>query len=511
MSAIAGFDENGKVEVFPNAEGERRTPSVVLFEEGSREVVVGKFARDAAKSMPARVVDFAKRYMGTNHTWVIDGKKYRPEVISALILKKLKQDAEAYLGGNVEVKRAVITVPAYFDRAQREATRAAGEMAGLEALAIVDEPMAVAIAYGLDKLDKDQTVVVYDLGRYGFNVTVVRIEGGSIRQVSKGGSAELGGKDWDEAIMEWAARQFMDEHGEDPRDDLESYQSLYDSCLLAKEQLSTKQKDVVTCDHAGKRGRYELTLDEFERITKGLLDRTLDILTTAVTKDAGLAWSQVDQVLLVGGSTRMKQVIDAVSKVTGKSREELAAKVEPDLCVAIGAALCAMASQTQPVAACISADHERELELLPSDLTGKLERIEVTQVSSRYLGVAALDPDSGELRFSPIINRNDPLPNSAKKRYRMPEDGMDTIAVTILHSEHQAKLPDEPGVTVLGEDFIRVPPGLPKGSPVTVKFNFQLDGTLIVEVEEDTHGTKMPPQRFRCTNVISIEERQKSA
>ncbi len=510
MSEIAGFDEHGKVEVFSNAEGERKTPSVVLFEEGAAEAVVGKFAKASAKAMPLRIVDFAKRQMGRDYLWRIDGKEYRPETISMLVLKKLKQDAEAYLGGGAEVKRAVITVPAYFDMAQRNATRKAGELAGLEVLEILDEPIAAAFAYGLNNPERDQTVVVYDLGGGTFDATVIRIQKGSVEVIAKGGSALLGGMDWDDAVVEWAVAKFTSEHGENPKDDPESYQELYDNALMAKEQLSVKEKAFVTCTCGGKRGRYDLSLEEFDRITEGLLAQTTDTLSLVVTGDAGLTWADVDQVLLVGGSTRMRQVASAVSKVTGKPMESLEAKVEPDLCVAVGAAMYAMAPVVRSQQHDSQTERQGEVDRLDPRLRARLEGVRrVTSVSSRYLGVRALDAKTGAPMFSVLIRRNDKVPVAVEEQYGTVVPDQTEIRVAVLQSENEEREPDGPRVALIGENFIRgIPAGLPSGSPVTVKFDFQSDGTLLVEAREDTHGTKMPPQRFQCAGAMTEEQEE---
>ncbi|MGM0485891.1 MAG: Hsp70 family protein [Planctomycetota bacterium] len=344
-SSIAAVDDRGKVQILLNAEGELKTPSVVMFEEDNPEVVVGKVAMQSAKALPDRVIAFVRREIGQEPPWTceIDGITYHPEDISSYVLRKLKQDAEVALGGDVEVKRAVITVPAYFEEARRIATKNAGELAGLEVMGILDEPVAAAIGCGLDQLEREENVVIYDLGSSALDVTLIRAGRGRVQILAKGGNGFLGGKDWDEVLVQHAAQAYEEEFGEDPIDDPASYQALYDAALMAKESLSRVKKARITASANKGRKVVEITRDEFDSLTAGPLEETKTTLEVVLQEAEGIDdWSQVDKVLLVGGATKMPQVPQMVQQVTGK---EPLVGFDQDSCVAVGAAIWAAREQ----------------------------------------------------------------------------------------------------------------------------------------------------------------------
>ncbi|MEI6197056.1 MAG: Hsp70 family protein, partial [Verrucomicrobiota bacterium] len=313
FSAMAFINEEAVPEIIPNREGERITPSVVLFDGDSP--IVGTIAKAAATTSPLNVVQFIKRQMG-NKGWKFKtdgGTSFTPEEISALILKRLKEDAEAALGERIS--DAVITVPAYFNDAQRQATKDAGRIAGLNVIRMINEPTAAALAYGLKQDGPVQTVVIYDLGGGTFDVTILRIGGGDISVVATGGDKNLGGFDWDNALMTHLNEQFKAAGGPDLLDDPEQESNLRAKCELAKKTLSGRDKASVLINVQGKSVTAQVTRDQFEEITKPLFKRTISIMQF-VLEEAGLSWNEIDKILLVGGSTRMRGVSRWISEST---------------------------------------------------------------------------------------------------------------------------------------------------------------------------------------------------
>ncbi|MDY6315440.1 MAG: Hsp70 family protein, partial [Clostridia bacterium] len=348
MSKVIGIDlgttnscvaviEGGEATVIANAEGARTTPSVVAFTK-SGERLVGQVAKRQAITNPDRTVMSIKREMGTNYTVSIDDKKYTPQEISAMILQKLKSDAESYLGE--PVTKAVITVPAYFSDAQRQATKDAGKIAGLEVERIINEPTAAALAYGLDK-DNDQKIMVYDLGGGTFDVSILEIADGVFEVLATSGNNHLGGDDFDNKIIDYLASEFQKENGIDLKADKMSYQRLKEAAEKAKIELSgvtTSNINLpfITADATGpKHLDMTLTRAKFDELTADLVNATIEPSKRALS-DAGLTADQIDKVILVGGSSRIPAVQEAVKKLTGKEPHK---GINPDECVAVGAAL----------------------------------------------------------------------------------------------------------------------------------------------------------------------------
>ncbi|MDR0283864.1 MAG: Hsp70 family protein, partial [Propionibacteriaceae bacterium] len=330
--------EGGDPTVIPNAEGARTTPSVVAFAKGG-EVLVGEVAKRQAVTNVERTIRSVKREMGTNWSQEIDGKTYKPQQISAFVLQKLKRDAEAYLGE--KVTNAVITVPAYFSDAQRQATKEAGEIAGLTVDRIINEPTAAALAYGLDKGDKEQTVLVFDLGGGTFDVSLLEISDGVFEVKATNGDNRLGGDDWDQRVVDWLVKEFKNNHGIDLSKDKMARQRLQEAAERAKIELSSAPETQINLPYitAGADGPLHLdahlTRAEFQRLTQDLLDRCRAPFN-AVIADAKTSVSKIDQVILVGGSTRMPAVVDLVKELSGKEPHK---GVNPDEVVALGAAL----------------------------------------------------------------------------------------------------------------------------------------------------------------------------
>src|ERR1043165_858503 len=334
FSAMAHIDLYGKPQIIPNSESERITPSVILFDGAT--VFVGTLAKNNSVAESERIVDFVKSEMGKSKEQFhreFGGKVYSAEELSALILRKLKSDAEKYL--KEPVTDAVITVPAYFNDAERTATITAGQLAGLNVLQIINEPTAAAVAYGLDKLDEDQTVFVFDLGGGTFDVTIMRIEGQGIQMIATNGDHRLGGKEWDDVIVNRVAEEFDRAHGENPLLDLQSYQDLQSRALAGKIQLSSRPRTAIVPTHAGKSVKVELSRSDFEEKTRHLIEKSKAICEM-VLQEANMEWSDIDKVLMVGGMTRMPMVRKMVADL---SKLPLVDDVNPDEAVAVGAAV----------------------------------------------------------------------------------------------------------------------------------------------------------------------------
>src|SRR5262245_35717433 len=315
FSAMAIVTEFGKPEIIANSEGFPTTPSVVHFYDEDA-CVVGEEAVKMVVIDPENVVRFVKRHMGEeDFTLDFFGRSYTPQEISALILRKLKEDAEELLGR--EIRDAVVTVPAYFHSAQRGATAEAGTIAGLNVLSIINEPTAAAIAYGLDRIGGQRKLLVLDLGGGTFDVTVMEIKGTKLSTIASDGNAELGGKDWDDRLLDYVAQEFFDKYQIDPRDDPAPYQELYERVLHAKISLSTKDKAVIPVNHRGHRLAVKVDRELFEDLTKDLVQQCEDT-STLVLEKAALKWPDIDDVLLVGGSTRMPMVRNMLGRISGK-------------------------------------------------------------------------------------------------------------------------------------------------------------------------------------------------
>jgi len=479
-SVAAYLDRQGRPTSVVNSSGDLLTPSVVLFEDDN--VVVGKEAVAASAVEPDRVADCVKRDMGSKaYHRKINGESMPPEFISAQILRKLKADAERKLG---PIPAAVITVPAYFDEPRRRATADAGKLAGLEVLDIINEPTAAALAYGHQAgyLEgpgaRPLTAMVYDLGGGTFDVTIVRIEGDDFRAIATDGDVLLGGKDWDEALADILAEKFkaQSQSGEDPRDDPSTHQDLRLAAEGAKKTLSERTKATVYVNLRSGRKKAEVTREEFEEATAALLGRTR-ATTEIVAMQAELTWAQVDKVLLVGGSTRMPAVARMLEELTGKPPD---ASLSADEAVAHGAALYAgliLARRGQG-------------EDAPS--------FTVTDVNSHSLGLIAIDP-AADRRFNQVlIPKNTPLPKVVVKKFKTFKDGQKSVKVTVLEGESEQ--PD--ACTQVGECVIRgLPPGLPAGALIEVRYMYQANGRLRVQGKLLGHDAAVTTEFIRVNNL----------
>ena len=484
FSAVAHIDPYGKPQIIPNCESERITPSVILFD--GNNAVVGTLAKSSSVSEPEKIVDFVKREMGkpkAEFSREFDGKVYAAEELSALILKKLKKDAEKFL--RTPVTDAVITVPAYFSDAERTATITAGRLAGLNVLQIINEPTAAAVAYGLDKLDQDQTVFVFDLGGGTFDVTIMRIEGHHITMLATNGDHRLGGKDWDDVLVNFVAEEFDRENGENPLLDLQSYQDLQSRALSAKIQLSSRPRTSIVHNYNGRSLKVELTREEFEKKTRHLVEKCKAICEI-VMQEAKMEWSAIDKVLLVGGMTRMPMVRKMIGQLTPAPMDDT---VNPDEAVAIGAAI-------QAILVMLGEEEATGEKTLPEDTRQQFSSregrlIQVTNITSHTLGVVLWDEDQHEEYVFPMIGKMSAIPASSKNFFGTANANMARAVVRIVEGE--SSLPAE--CTPLGTCDVELPPFLPKGSPVQLVYEYNANQVLEVAVHAAGNEKKMSIER----------------
>ena len=472
-SAIAYVNEHGVPEVIENSEGERTTPSVVLFD--GNEIHVGSYAKDNMSVYPGQGVEFVKRYMGEKlWSFEYNGRTYNASQISSFILKKLKEDAEAKLG--TSIKDVVITVPAYFGDPQRRATIEAGELAGLNVVQVINEPTAAAYSYGLHKLGKDQRILVFDLGGGTFDVTVMEITGERIEVKATNGDHQLGGKDWDEALIQYIAEKFERAYKINPYSYEADYQTLKEKALAAKISLSTLPKANINYGCKGKTLKEEITRHQFEEITSRLVNQCR-MLTELVLNEAEYKAGDIDIVLLAGGSTRMPMVVEMLKRYFGKDPSKA---LNPDECVALGASVKA-------------AFLKKEKWFLPGEkktwaLPSGMKDINVT---SHSFGLAVLN--EGELYNSIIISKNSPYPCDLEKSdYVTSYDDQETLDVYVLEGEAE----DPRDCELVGSYQIYDIPKRPEGK-TRLKMTYKYNENQIVEASAvDLHSNKVLPMRM---------------
>lgn len=457
-SVIAWMKPDGSVEVIPNAEGNRTTPSIVSFTK-SGEILVGEPAKRQLILNSDRTIKSIKRKMGSDYRVRIDDKEYTPQEISAYVLKKLKKDAEEYLGG--EIKKAVITCPAYFNDAQRQATKEAGIIAGLEVLRIINEPTAAALAYGLDKMEGERKVLVYDLGGGTFDVSILEIGGGVIQVIATSGNNHLGGDDFDQRIIDYLAEEFKKQYGVDLRNDKQALQRLRDAAEKAKIELSSKLETDISLPYitATAEGplhlEMKLTRAMFESLTRDLVEKTREPIERALN-DAKLSPQDIDEVILVGGMTRVPMVQKFIKDIFGKEPNK---SVNPDEAVAIGAAI--------------------QAAILAGTEGAKDKDVVLVDVTPLTLGVEV----KGGL-LEPIIPRNTTIPVKKSKVFTTAEDGQTSVEVRVYQGE-RAMARDN---IFLGSfQLVGIPPA-PRGVP-QIEVTFDIDSDGIVHVSAKDLGT----------------------
>ena len=468
--------EGGEPVVITNSEGARTTPSVVSF-QANGERLVGQIAKRQAITNPEHTIISIKREMGTDHKTHVDDKVYSPQEISAMILQKIKADAEAYLGE--PVTQAVITVPAYFNDAERQATKDAGRIAGLEVLRIINEPTAASLAYGLDKTDHSEKIFVYDLGGGTFDVSILELGDGVFEVLSTNGDTHLGGDDFDQKIIDYIANDFKSQYGIDLRNDKSAVQRLKEAAEKAKIELSSSMQTninlpFITADATGpKHIDMNLTRAKFNELTHDLVQRSIEPMKKALS-DAGLSIGQIDKVILVGGSTRIPAVQEAVKNFTGK---EPSKGVNPDECVAMGAAIQA------------------------GVLTGEVKDVLLLDVTPLTLGIETLGGVA-----TPLIERNTTIPAKKSQVFSTAADGQTSVEIHVVQGERQMATDNK----TLGRFTLSGIAPAPRGIP-QIEVTFDIDANGIVKVSAMDKGTgKEANITITASTNLSDEEVEKA-
>ncbi|MDG2207783.1 MAG: Hsp70 family protein [Pirellulales bacterium] len=458
-SAVAYIDEANRPQTLVNGEGDLITPSAVFFD--GQDIIVGKEAIKAIASHAPHVADCSKRDLGQKrYHKTIEGREYPPEAIQGFVLSKLKQDAERLIG---DFQKVVITVPAYFDEVKRKATQDSGYMAGLDVLDIINEPTAAAIAYGYHqgilnpekKASESQRILVYDLGGGTFDVTVMEIRDQEFITLATDGDVLLGGRDWDQRIVNFVAEHFLAEHNIDPRNDPCAEGRLWRDAEDAKRTLSAREKVSIVCDYQGNASRVELTRDQFEEMTGDLMDRT-EFTTRQTLQASGLGWGEIDLILTVGGSTRMPMVEAMLTKLSGKKPDR---SLSADEAVAHGAAIRA--------------------QTILQESRGEPPPLRIKNVNSHSLGIVATDQKTSRHRNAILIPRNTSLPATARRTFKSQREGQKSVLINIIEGES-----DSPeNCTRLGQCEVRdLPDNLAIHTPIEVRFRYLQNGRLTISV-----------------------------
>jgi len=491
FSAIAFIDQYGKPEVIANREGDRTTPSVIYFD--GENPIVGIEASRMAVIEPKRTVECIKREMGNpSYRFNVDGKDYFPEDLSAMILRKLKIDAESVLGRSVE--KAVISAPAYFKDSQREATKQAGKIAGLDVIRILNEPTAAALAYGLDKGMGSQVILVYDFGGGTFDVTLMKVENREFTILATDGDSKLGGRDIDARLVDWLAEEVLRERGVDLRLDPRTKQDLWDKAEIAKKDLSSREGVSPVLMVGDKPLRVDLDRASFEEMIQDLIQRTRECMARALAA-ANLTWSGVDTILLAGGSSRIPAVKSMIAVVAGK---DAARDMNPDECVAMGAAIQGVVSVT-----------ESEGAFAAPSLVGGTD-IVVRDVTSHSLGVRALSADRKKYVNSVLIPRNTVIPCERKKTFATNEDNQSRVEIEVLQGEDED--PRSPEVQLIGKAGLKnLPPHKAGDLVIEVSLKYDIDGVIEVAASELMSGQTIREVVMQKSGLLSddiLKEKQ---
>lgn len=525
-SCISYIDEYGKPVVLKNSDGDHTTPSVVMV-ESETNIIVGTEAKRSIEVEPDKTVQFIKRKMGKeNDVVTLNGTTYHAPEISSMILKKIVNDANeelrqtGVLKDGESIRDVVITCPAYFGMNERQATKAAGELAGLNVLNIINEPTAAAISYGVSGSDKNETVLVYDLGGGTFDITVMSIAGSDISVVCTGGDDQLGGKDWDEALMGYVIERYEEENGEDLSEDPETVAALYVDVETWKKALTAREKVNISVNGPAGRFREELTREKYEELTCDLLNRTKNLLddVLATAEKQGYPISKIDKVLLVGGSSRMPQVAAMIE------RDYHVAPVlaDPDEAVAKGAAIYASNEKAyndfvmgEAAKSGKSVEQIKEENLVTGEMDKKFAltaggaasgalKINITNVLSRTYGMEALD-NGGQLKIFNMLMINDKLPATKTERFQTSVDNQSAVKIKIYESrstDEVMEIEDRSPLTEIEMKFIQA---VPKATPLVMNMALDNSGILHIIAEEQLHHSKLDTT-FQLSNQMTDAE-----
>lgn len=482
-SVIAYINDVGKPETIPNAEGDLLTPSIILFD--GEEVIVGREAAKARASEMENIAECPKRQIGNQvYDKMFGDRRYPPEALQGWILNKLKNDAERVTGA---FDQAVITVPAYFDEVRRKSTQDSGYIGGLKVLDIINEPTAAAVAYGYQagwidmsgKVSEPINVLVYDLGGGTFDVTVMRVAQNKFEALATDGDMRLGGKDWDQRLIDHVAEKFKHNYGVDPREDMNALGKLIRDCQEAKETLSARSRAHLECSFGSSSMKLEVKREEFHEMTLDLLDRT-DFTVRQTLKAAGMTWKDIDSVLLVGGSTRMPAVREMLESVSGKKPDT---SLSPDEAVAHGAAL--------------------RTAMLLDQASSTFRPAEIKNVNSHSLGVIANEVSTGVAKVAVLIPRNTPLPVVARKVFKTHREDQESILVQIVEGE--SSNPEE--CSQIGRCAIwDLPEQLPIGTLIEIRFKYEENGRLGIKVKIGTEEKKSFQYEVQRPNSLTVEQ-----
>lgn len=531
-SCISYIDEYGKPVVLKNSDGDHTTPSVVMI-ESEDNIIVGTEAKRSIEIELDKTVQFIKRKMGKeNDTVVLNDTTYTAPEVSAYILKKLVSDANqelmqtGVLQNGEEIKDVVITCPAYFGMNERQATKTAGELAGLNVLSIINEPTAAAISYGVSGNDKNENVLVYDLGGGTFDITVMDISGGNISAVCTGGDDQLGGKDWDECLMDYVMQRYEEENGEDLSEDPEIVAALYLDVEIWKKALTSREKVNISVNGPAGRFREELTREKYEELTSDLLNRTKnlldDILETA--EKQGYSISRINKVLLVGGSSRMPQVATMIKR----DYNIIPVLADPDEAVAKGATIYASNEkeyndfvQEEATKAGVSVEEIKEQNMLTGEINKKFAlttasstsgalKINITNILSRTYGIEALHSEKEELYIFNMLMTNDKLPATRTKEFSTVANNQNQLVIKIYESLSTDEEMEIDGKIPLTEFNMKFTKSVPKGTSIIMTTSLDDSGMLHIIAEEQMYNSRLDTV-FQLSNQMTEDEMNSAA